>query len=178
MTSLRRRYDALRACISMDGGGANDFGRLATIHNQRENDCLAQALGNRQAWIGLTDEEPWSENKQDFVWAPNIGEDHAGTPMYTNWDSGEPKVNNDGCGRLYGSSTPVVGGKWNDDTCTKTASYVCETERILPDVCPGTSTDGHFTSLPACPDGWSVYTGCVHHGVFLHSPASASLHCT
>jgi hypothetical protein len=132
----------------------NNYGtHLASIHSAYENECLASKVipegGDNQAWTGFTDNPPYSPEKLTFVWSD-------GTPdNYLNWNAGEPSDDPaEGCGRIYANNTAMskdIQGKWNDDTCSKTAHFICVAERNIPFQCPGTDEDGLFTSLPTCP---------------------------
>ena len=77
---------------------------------------LAKAKGIFTMWIGIHDKA----NEGVFRYE-NSGQ----TITYTNWDTNEPNnaANREHCGQLY-----VASGKWNDNECSKTFAFVCESE--------------------------------------------------
>ena len=79
---------------------------------------LAKAKGIIYMWIGIHDKA----NEGVFRYE-NSGQ----TITYTNWDTNEPNnaANREHCGQLY-----VASGKWNDNECSKTFAFVCESEGI------------------------------------------------
>jgi len=101
-------------------------GELASIQNQKENDCIAQRIvpqgPDDQVWIGLTDDAPYSDTRGTFVWSD--GKKNKKAPFY-NWAPGEPADSEEQCGRMYGGAMGAIGGSWNNDLCTKTAAFVC-----------------------------------------------------
>jgi hypothetical protein len=115
-------------CIDTYG----DKARLASITSGKENSCIAGTVmpqgSDDQAWIGLTDDpdnDP-KANKGQWVWTD-------GAPFsFTSWNTGEPADSEERCGRLYGGGMGEVAGKWNNDLCSKTAAFVCESTGATP----------------------------------------------
>jgi len=68
---------------------------------------------NEHYWIGLNDRR----NESLFVWSD--GMPYNGS-VYSNWYPGEPNDRaGEDCVELYGT-------RWNDDSCKKEYSYICE----------------------------------------------------
>jgi hypothetical protein len=98
---------------------ANDgapYTHLVVIDDDGENFTIDQIAGNKDVWIGITDEAT------EGTWL-----DITGQPVsFFRWSLGEP--NNGGgnmappenCGEQYD------GGLWNDTECTGQLRYVCE----------------------------------------------------
>ncbi|XP_063963415.1 uncharacterized protein LOC129273234 [Lytechinus pictus] len=102
---------ALAACR-----GLNDYGDLASIGDQDENDFLL-ALSRRtfemnSYWIGYND----LDEEGTWVWTDGT------VTSYTNWNSGEPSGGSEHCGALRWSSD----GTWNDAHCSSSYGYVCK----------------------------------------------------
>lgn len=90
-------------------------GELASIHDQPQNDWMAQTLSNLNVggewWIGIND--AYSEGT--FVW------EDGSTVDYTNWAYGEPNDAGgyEDCGELTWS------WQWNDLPCGNGINYIC-----------------------------------------------------
>ena len=101
---------------------------LVKVDSGDENDFLtAQAIsrGLDETWLGLNDRVSGGV----FVW-------HDGTsPIYTNWNDGQPN-NGDGgdqdCAELHtcvvsdSCQNPGWVGAWNDDDCNAQDAFICE----------------------------------------------------
>ncbi|XP_022103539.1 snaclec rhodocetin subunit gamma-like [Acanthaster planci] len=94
----------------------NGRGHLASVHDDRENDFIAQlasltGIGGRHGWvwIGLND----AQKPGEFVWTDGT----AGS--YRNWSPGEPTA----YGEDYVAIRPM-DGRWNDGSANKRA--VCK----------------------------------------------------
>ena len=86
-----------------------------------------------QAWIGLSDDIPYSPGKMDFRWIDQSPVD------YFNWNAGEPADSDERCGRMYSAGMGgTIGGTWNNDLCTKTAAFVCQGPPNTPTPAPTT----------------------------------------
>ena len=57
-----------------------------------------------QAWIGLTDDLPYSAVKMEFLWTDSSEVD------FFNWNDGEPADSEERCGRMYGAGMGGLGG--------------------------------------------------------------------
>ena len=103
-------YSAQSACEAL---GA----KLAVLSSDVRQNVLAPNLVHT-AWIGLH-RDP--KNKSRWLWVDGS------SAMYTNWNYGEPNNRTDtgtrseDCGEIYQS------GKWNDNNCSNSLHYVCET---------------------------------------------------
>ena len=91
-------------------------GDLVSVANKSEMDFIyskSSQVRNELYWIGLNDRR----NESLFVWSD-------GTPyngsVYNNWHPNEP---NDRAGE---DCVELHGRKWNDDSCKKEYSYICE----------------------------------------------------
>ena len=70
----------------------------------------------KRTWIGLH-RDP--KNKSRWLWVDGS------YVTYTNWYNGEPNDNNGEEDCVEMSST----GKWNDQNCNDSVSYICEISR-------------------------------------------------
>ncbi|XP_023136670.3 macrophage mannose receptor 1 [Amphiprion ocellaris] len=122
-------------------------GDLAVIDTQYENDFVTSYLKDLYypAWIGLSD--LLLENQ--YAWSDGV------SPVkYTNWNEMEP--NNHGgtehCVAMM--HNPVISGKWNDDACHKTHSFVCSRKK-------SSSINPPAPTKNPCPSGYtSWYQNC------------------
>lgn len=93
-----------------------DFGPfdLVTINSASENTFLTSII-NDSAWIGLNTKE-YSCN-ENYVWSSGQ------SPVYTNWDNGEPNLpGEEDCTEIYNDT-----GKWNNLHCNDYLySYICQ----------------------------------------------------
>ena len=101
--------NARRVCLGYGGD-------LVSVANKSEMDFVyskSSKAWNQHYWIGLNDQR----NESQFVWSD-------GTPynrsVYSNWYPGEP---NDRAGE---DCVELYGARWNDDSCKKEYSYICE----------------------------------------------------
>ncbi len=101
--------EAVDGCEAVEGDAF-----LAVPSSTSENGTAASVTGNRDVWIGATDEV--AEN----TWAWVNGEDNS----FTNWRGGEPNNGNnrEHCMVLEGNR----GGSWDDRECNENHEYVCE----------------------------------------------------
>jgi hypothetical protein len=127
---------------------------LAVIGSQAENDFLRDRLGGASRWIGANDRgnngnSCRSSNEEgDWYWANGSSDNGtrfcnvttsgtvACTPIngaYQNFNTGEPNNANCSCfgfncseGQDCASIDPP-NGTWDDDYCTSTQGYICET---------------------------------------------------
>jgi hypothetical protein len=127
---------------------------LAIIDNQGENDFLRDRLGGAARWIGANDRGDNGSNcrssneEGDWYWANGTSDNgllfctattsgtfacNAQSSRYQNWNTGEPNNANCSCrfndcteGQDCGSIDPP-NGTWDDDYCTSTLGYICET---------------------------------------------------
>ena len=94
-------------------------GDLVSVSNKSEMDFIfnkSSKASNEHYWIGLNDRR----NESLFVWSD-------GTPynrsVYSNWYKNEPNDRaGEDCVELYRT-------RWNDDSCKKEKSYICERPR-------------------------------------------------
>ncbi|XP_021354593.1 macrophage mannose receptor 1-like isoform X2 [Mizuhopecten yessoensis] len=95
----------------------NDGGSLVNVNDIYEDSYVYSIVGNAPYWIGLSDT---SQASDTYKWALNW------PVYYTNWGSGEPtRGSGEGC-------VSVMGGMWNDTSCTASMSYVCEINSATP----------------------------------------------
>ena len=106
--------DARRKCLNYGGD-------LVSVANKSEMDFIYSKSSqhtNEKYWIGLNDRQ----NESLFVWSD-------GTPynrsVYSNWYPNEP---NDRAGE---DCVELYGRKWNDNSCKKEFSYICERPKGL-----------------------------------------------
>ncbi|XP_044179085.1 uncharacterized protein LOC114946811 isoform X1 [Acropora millepora] len=127
-------------CLSYNGD-------LVSVSNRSEMDFIktkTSKAGREYFWIGLNDRR--KENV--FVWSD-------GTPynksIYSNWYPNEPNdIGGEDCVELFPA-------QWNDNSCMKEKSYICERPKGLPmpTFSPGIPPP---TFAPiACPFGWVYY---------------------
>jgi hypothetical protein len=107
-TDLRTWSSANALCESRGG-------HLATVASATENEVVRSLIANGgqwHAWLGLSD----ADNEGTWRWATN-------EPIpYTNWNPGEPS----GGGGTEDWVEMYDSGRWNDNSSTATAPYVCE----------------------------------------------------
>jgi hypothetical protein len=127
---------------------------LAIVDSQSENDFLRDRLGGAARWLGANDRGDDGSNcrlsREEGTWHwANASSDEglllctatsSGTiacnlqaGRYQNWNLGEPDNSSCGCrfndcteGQDCGSIDPP-NGTWDDDLCTSTLGYICET---------------------------------------------------
>ncbi len=89
---------------------------LVVISSQAELQALTSKIPVRQAaWIGLY-RNP--KDKSRWLWVDR-------TPVnYTHWNKGEPNNLREECGEMY---PKVHEWRWNDQSCTVSLRYICET---------------------------------------------------
>lgn len=91
-------------------------GDLVSVANKSEMDFIysrSSKARNEHFWIGLNDRR----NESLFVWSDGTPYNHS---VYHNWYPGEP---NDRAGE---DCVELFGRRWNDDSCKKEYSYICE----------------------------------------------------
>jgi len=99
---------------------------------------------NEHYWIGLNDRR----NESLFVWSD--GSPYNGS-VYSNWYPGEPNDRaGEDCVELYGT-------RWNDDSCKKEYSYICERPKGAPMPTFKTVSPPPTSAPIACPVGWIFY---------------------
>ena len=159
------------------------FGDLVRIDNAAENTHVSGVIGGTSSWIGATDAPAFSIEGQ-WRWSNDTALFWTGTSggvlapgMYAKWNGGEPNDAgaNEDCAEVLSGS-----GNWNDQPCTSTRPFVCETASDLcpsdPKTAPGqcgcatpdVDTDGDHTMdcLDACPnDAAKVALGACGCGV-------------
>ncbi len=155
--------DAQAAAVTLGG-------HLAVINDEDENMWLAEALGGRRAWIGLTD----AMAEGTFTWSN-------GEPVtFTNWSAGEP---NNEYQEDYAEINRFGLGQWNDMPAR--ADYLpgvvefgdadCDGVPDACDRCKGGDDNGPcaatvFPGLGQIPADWICSTGgdkvsVCHNGV-------------
>ncbi|MBQ7220795.1 MAG: C-type lectin domain-containing protein [Synergistaceae bacterium] len=133
---LKTWHEAKAACEALGG-------HLATSTSAEKNEFLADLVGkaeatlggNRQVWLGATDEE------REGTWKWVTGEDW----NYTNWRTGQP--DNAGGKEHYLHFNWGERGKWNDYLPTVRLGYVCECDAVLHEALPdlmGGNANGHY----------------------------------
>ncbi|XP_071505817.1 macrophage mannose receptor 1-like [Diadema antillarum] len=109
-------FTARYICQSQYGG------ELVSIHSQEENEFVRNLAfgtqGVRSVWLGLTRSETGGFKYTD------------GTPVdYVHWANGEPTEDwagsTEDCVEIYTNEY----GKWNDEDCYASASYVCKMDK-------------------------------------------------
>jgi hypothetical protein len=125
---------------------------LVVIDNQTENNFVRDHLNGAPHWIGANDlgatgnncrlsgeEGSWywasssSDNGTLFCSAASSGPVSCSPSngLYQNWNTGEP--NNgctgciSGCGEGQDCATIDPPGTWDDDSCSASFGYICET---------------------------------------------------
>lgn len=88
--------------------------KLALVKSQAEQQALAPKISHR-TWMGLH-RDP--KDKSRWLWLDGT------RPIYTRWSRGEPNNVREECGELYNKAD---GWSWNDEWCSSTLHYVCET---------------------------------------------------
>ncbi|XP_074624200.1 uncharacterized protein LOC141882148 isoform X4 [Acropora palmata] len=122
-------------------------GDLVSVSNKSEMDFInshKSKAGREYFWIGLNDRR--KENV--FVWSD-------GTPynksIYSNWYPNEPNnMGDEDCVDLHPT-------QWNDNSCVKEKSYICERPKGLPMPTFSRSTPPPTSAPIACPFGWVFY---------------------
>ena len=89
------------------------------MNSQAEQQALAPKIPSSQSiWMGLH-RDPKDTSR--WLWVDGT------RATYTNWSPGEPNNHQgtfEGCGELWPKSR---SRKWNDEQCSATRHYVCET---------------------------------------------------
>ncbi|KAJ8036026.1 Galactose-specific lectin nattectin [Holothuria leucospilota] len=98
-----------------------NYGHLATIHNDLENDFITYVVlkGDKvRTWIGANDKK----EEGTFDWYAHNRE----LFFYSNWKDGEPNnaYDDEDCVEINRGGL----GKWNDCKCKRTLRFVCEVE--------------------------------------------------
>lgn len=116
-------------------------GHLASVQSLEENQFLdglrrLDSSSEKTVWIGGTD----IDAEGSWLWSDGSAW------KYTNWHSEEP--NNSG-----GSEDCVQireGGEWNDDSCSKTRTFICEKQGLISYVMGCSGGDSCCTDTARC----------------------------
>ncbi|KAL6734172.1 lectin C-type domain protein [Ancylostoma duodenale] len=135
VTGYQYKWDCVKPISLGSGKGANFYeaegkcqemkGHLVSIHNDEENDFVADLIGSDKeyhTWIGLQR----TENRSVWRWTDGSEMD------FSKWDIDQPDGSpndKDNCAHIYN----VIRGepldrekKWNDALCYWSEYYVCK----------------------------------------------------
>ncbi|NQZ27080.1 MAG: PEP-CTERM sorting domain-containing protein [Colwellia sp.] len=103
-TETTNEFDARIIALTSRHNG--EFGYLATITSQEEQDFIKALIGNTRAWIGASD----AASEGNWIWMD--GPERGLALSYTFWAAGEP--NNWSKGEDYAAINWKSNGRWND----------------------------------------------------------------
>lgn len=131
------RDDARQKCESQPNR------TLVHIDDAKENQLIADLLGDRTAWIGANDgvtEGSWywslyQNPSYRLFWKDGARQNRS----FLAWASGQPSAGaGENCGAINGAT-----GTWSDETCDRALPYVCENLKL---------DDGTERPPPSCHD--------------------------
>jgi len=104
VTTKTNEFDARSNALSSNHTG--DYGYLATITSQGEQDFIKALIGNTQAWIGASD----AISEGNWIWMD--GPESGQALSFTFWAPNEP--NDYSRGEDYAAINWNSTGRWND----------------------------------------------------------------